>query len=75
MKMTERQRILALDAAACAAECISDKNLAAACALLQDELDVYFGKHPKPDDFEDFLKEQLEAVEILAKSPETFGAI
>lgn len=77
INMTERQRIFALDAACCAAENISDKNVRDACNLLQDELDYYFNRcstDDDPENFGEFLKEQLEAVELLAKSPETFGA-
>jgi len=72
--MTQLQRILALDAACCAAECTSvSANLRDAISLLQDELDVYFETLSEVP-FEDFLAQQLAAVKLLASSPETFGA-
>ena len=72
--MNEFQRILALDAACCAAECTNGSaNLRAAISLLQDELDAYFDKLPETP-FEDFMTQQLAAVKLLAESPETFGA-
>lgn len=74
--MTKQQRILALDAAACAAEDLVDvhPDLRAAISLLQDELDKHFDRQPKHESFDDFLAEQLSAVVALANNPQTFGA-
>ena len=69
--MTERQRILALEAACCAAECcLPNTNISAAISLLQDEFEHY----GKDEVFEKYLKDQKEAVILLANSPECFGA-
>jgi len=71
--MTNLQRILALDAALCAAECTNvPANLRAAFVILADELDAYFNDLPQAL-FEDFLEQQLESVKLLASNPQTFG--
>lgn len=76
--MTINQRILALDAAAVACEGIEKedhkyKSLQQLLYWFQDELDRILNIEYKNSTFEDFLKEQTEAVEALLKSPEVWG--
>lgn len=75
--MTINQRILALDAAACACEGIGQepkyKNLQSLLNWLQDELDQILNSEYENVTFEDFLKQQAEAVEALGKCPEVWG--
>ena len=76
--MTIKQRILALDAAAVACEGIGEedrryKTLQPLINWFQDELDRILNIEYENSTFEDFLKEQTEAVEALLKSPEVWG--
>jgi len=75
--MNIRDRLLALDAAACACECIGvpaiSEDLKAAIQLLQDELDKTFNSTDKSDSFESFLEEQKAAVRKLVHNPQVFG--
>lgn len=67
--MTELERLLALEAACCAAEGCGSSDLKAALSLLQAELE----KVEWPEPFGEFLDQQLVAVIKLAANPETFG--
>lgn len=76
--MTIKQRVLALEAAVCALEHPDNPVPAEILKPLVAWLDEWCGEQfsgAQEIDFDRFLKEQVEAVETLALSPEVFGGV
>ncbi|MEO7099067.1 MAG: hypothetical protein ABI162_06875 [Luteolibacter sp.] len=70
--MTPHQRILALDAAACACESVVPREI---LGPLQAWLDKQLDEEYSNLDFQKFLNHQNLAVVALAVSPEVFGGV
>lgn len=73
--MTVGQRLLALEAAACACEHPGiPPNIHAALSLLQEELDAHFGAQDHcGDNWGKWLAAQRQAVKLLHDNPQVFG--
>ena len=72
--MTKRQRLLALEAAVCACEGYHNSP---ALKALADELDLELSLEAaaltRKHNFSQFIKDQAEAVQLLAQSPAAWG--
>jgi hypothetical protein len=70
--MTRIQRLLALEAALCGAECcfMSDPQARKSVTILQNALMNLEESYPS---FGDFIDAQKEAVKALASNPQVFG--
>lgn len=72
--MTTQQRLMALEAAACACEYPGiPPDVNAALGLLAETLDQYFNDHVNfAMTHPEFVIAQMRAVELLAKNPQTY---